>query len=163
MTGWASWSPKNCARNLNLAILTNGICTTHHLPRKIRHAWNFDVKTDHLISARRPDLIIINRKKKTCRIVVFTVPAACRVKVKESEKKDKYLDLGWELKKLWNMKVTIIAIIIGSLGTVTKVLIQEVEDLEIRGWVEIIIEIGQNIVKSPGDLRRFAVTQTSVK
>ena len=26
--------------------------------------WDFDIKTDHLISARRPDFIIINKKKK---------------------------------------------------------------------------------------------------
>ena len=26
--------------------------------------WDFAIKTDHLISARRPDLIIINKKKE---------------------------------------------------------------------------------------------------
>ena len=26
--------------------------------------WDFDIQTDHLMSARRPDLIIINKKKK---------------------------------------------------------------------------------------------------
>ena len=26
--------------------------------------WDFDIQTDHLISARRPDLIIINNKKR---------------------------------------------------------------------------------------------------
>ena len=26
--------------------------------------WNFDVQTDHLISDRRPDLIMINKKKR---------------------------------------------------------------------------------------------------
>ncbi len=26
--------------------------------------WDFDIHTDHLIPARRPDLIIINKKKK---------------------------------------------------------------------------------------------------
>ena len=26
--------------------------------------WDFDIQTDHLISTRRPDLIIINKKKK---------------------------------------------------------------------------------------------------
>ena len=26
--------------------------------------WDFDIHTDHLISARRPDLIIINKRKK---------------------------------------------------------------------------------------------------
>ena len=32
--------------------------------------WDFDIHTDHLISARRPHLIIINNKKKrNCKIV----------------------------------------------------------------------------------------------
>ena len=26
--------------------------------------WDFDIQTDHLISARRPDLLIINKKKE---------------------------------------------------------------------------------------------------
>ncbi len=42
----------------------------------------------------------------------FSVPADHRMKLKECEKKDKYLDLAKELKKLWNMKVTIITITI---------------------------------------------------
>ena len=43
-----------------------------------------------------------------------------------------------KLKKLWSMKVTVIPIIIGALGTVTKAIVQELEDLEIRGRVETI-------------------------
>ena len=50
----------------------------------------------------------------------------------EREKKDKYLDLARELKKLWNMKVTFIPIIIGALVRVTKGLIKGLKDLEIR-------------------------------
>ena len=61
--------------------------------------WDFDIHTDHLISARIPDLMIINKKKRTCKIVDFTVPAEHRIKLKECEKKDKYLDLSRELKK----------------------------------------------------------------
>ena len=64
--------------------------------------WDFDVQTDHLISARRPDLIIINKqkkKKKICKIVDFAVPADHRIKLTEYEKKDKYIDLARELKK----------------------------------------------------------------
>ena len=49
----------------------------------------------------------------------FAVPADYRVKLKESKKKDKYQDLARELKKLWKMKVTIIPIAIGALGTIT--------------------------------------------
>ena len=37
--------------------------------------WDFSIHTDHLISARRPDLISINKKKRTCKIVDFAVPA----------------------------------------------------------------------------------------
>ena len=72
--------------------------------------WYFDIQTDHQIPARRPDLIIINKKKKTCKIVDFAVPADHRIKLKECEKKDKYLDLARQLKKLWNMQVIIIPI-----------------------------------------------------
>ncbi len=65
--------------------------------------WDFNILTDHLIPARRPDLIIINKKKikikRTCKIVDFAVPADHRIKLKECEKKNKYLDLARELKK----------------------------------------------------------------
>ena len=82
--------------------------------------WDFDIDTDHLISARIPDLIIINKEKRTCEIIDFAVPADHRIKLKECEKKDKYLDLAMELKKLWNMQVTIIPIVIGAFGTELK-------------------------------------------
>ena len=81
--------------------------------------WDFNIQTDHLIPARRPDLIIINnnnKKKRICKIVDFAVPADHKINLKESEKKDKYLDLARELKNLWNMKVTIVPIVIGALG-----------------------------------------------
>ena len=61
--------------------------------------WDFNIQTDHLISARRPYLMIINKKEKICKIVDFAVPAEHRIKLKECEKRDKYLDLARELKK----------------------------------------------------------------
>ena len=100
--------------------------------------WDFNIQTDHLIPARRPDLIIINKKKSISKIVNFAVPADQRINLKEWEKKDKYLDLARELKKLWNMKVTIVPIVIGALGTITKGLLKGLEDLEVRGRVETI-------------------------
>ena len=96
----------------------------------------------------------------------FAVPADHRMKLKESEKSDLYLDLARELKKLWNLKVTLILIVIGGLGTVTKQLVQEQKDLEIRARDypnSSIIKIGQNSEKSPGDLRRFVFTRAPIK
>ena len=74
--------------------------------------WDFDIHTNHLISAT----------------VDFAIPADYRIKLKEREKKDKYLDFATELKKLWNMKVTIIPIVIDSFGTVTKGLLKGLDD-----------------------------------
>ena len=48
--------------------------------------WDFDIQADHLFSARRPDLIIINEMKRTCKIVDFAVPDDYRIKLKECEK-----------------------------------------------------------------------------
>ena len=53
-------------------------------------------------------------------------------------KEGKYLDLARQLKKLWNMQVTIIPILIGAFGTVTKGLLKRLEDLEVGGRVETI-------------------------
>ena len=61
---------------------------------------SFEIQTDHLISGRQPDLVIVNKKKKkrkrkkrrkyqrTSWIVDFAVPADHKVKLKEGEKKD---------------------------------------------------------------------------
>ena len=64
------------------------------------------------------------KKERTWRIVEFNVPVDHRVKLKKSEKRNKYLDLARELQKLWNILVTIIPIVIGDLGTATKELLQ---------------------------------------
>ena len=50
------------------------------------------------------------------------------MKSKENEKRDKYLDLTRELKKLWILKKTVVPVVIGALGTVTKRLVQELKD-----------------------------------
>ena len=118
--------------------------------------WDFDIHTDHLISARRPDLIKINKKKGIWKIVDFAVPDDHRIKPKNGEKKDKCLDLAMELKKLWNMRVTIVPIVIGAIGTVTKGLLKVLEDLEGGGWVKTIQTTA--LLKTARILRRVLET-----
>ena len=86
----------------------------------------------------RPNNNQQQKKRENCKIVDFAVQADHWIKLKECEKKDKYLDLARELKKLWNMLVTIIPIVIGAFGTVTKGLLKGLEDLEVGGRVETI-------------------------
>ena len=66
------------------------------------------------------------------------------------------------------MKGTIVPIVIGAFGTITKGLLKGLEDLEVGGQVETIqttalLSTDRTTEKSPGDLRRLAVTQTPVK
>ena len=68
---------------------------------------------------------------RICKIVDFAVPTDHRINLKERQKKDKYLDLAREFKKLWDMKVTIVPIVIGELGTIAKGLLKGLEDLEV--------------------------------
>ena len=127
----------------------------------------FEIQTDHLISARQPDLISIDKKERASWIVDFAVPVDLRVKLKERKKRDEYLDLAREMKKLWNMTMTTIPIVIGALDTIIKRLVQGLEDLQITGRGETlnyrIVQIGQNTKKSPGDLSWLAGTQTPVE
>ena len=56
----------------------------------------------------------------------------------ECEKKDNYLDLARELKKIWNTQGTILPIVIGAFGTINKGLLKGLKDLEVGGRVETI-------------------------
>ena len=66
---------------------------------------DFETQTDHLISARRPDLMIVKtrererekEREKTYLKVDFAVQVDHRVKLKESEERDKYPDLNRKL------------------------------------------------------------------
>ena len=65
-----------------------GLGNTHRSP-------NLDQKTRPNNNQRKKK----KKKKRTCKIISFTVPADHRIKPKECEKRDKYLDLAMELKK----------------------------------------------------------------
>ena len=48
--------------------------------------WDFSIQTDHVIEARRPDLVVVERRRRTCKIIDATVPGDS--KIEEKEKKD---------------------------------------------------------------------------
>ena len=94
-------------------------------------------KTDHNTEKRLGNLrtLAVTPVKKKHQLTLFAFLPDPRIILKESEKKYKYLELARELKKLWNMKETIILIVIGAFGTVTKRLWKGPEDLVVGGRV----------------------------
>ena len=98
------------------------------------------------------------QKKKICKIVDFAVPADYRIKLKECEKRDKYLELARELKKTMEHEGYNY-----TFGTVTKGLLRGLEDLEVGDQVETIqttallkmARILRRVLETWGDLLSF--------
>ena len=82
--------------------------------------WDFSIQTDHVIEARRPDLVVVDKKGRSCKIIDFAVPGDSWIEEKEKDKIEKYQELGRELQKIWNVKVKIIPSVVDSLGAPPK-------------------------------------------
>ena len=82
--------------------------------------WDFHIQIDHVIEAPRPDLVVLYKKKKSCKIIDFAVPGDSAIEEKEKDKIEKYQDLGSDLQKKWNVKVKIITLVVDSLGAIPK-------------------------------------------
>ena len=76
--------------------------------------WDFSIQTDYVIEARRPDLVVVDKKERSCKIIDFAVPGDSRIEEKEKEKIEKYQDLKRKLWKIWNVRVKIIPLVLGS-------------------------------------------------
>ena len=88
---------------------------------EVKILWDFNIQCDHVIEHRRPDILVVNKKEKSCQIIDIAVPGDLRVHVKEGEKVEKYGDLKREIARLWSLrKVEVIPIVVGALGAVTK-------------------------------------------
>ena len=59
--------------------------------------WDFSIQTDHVIEAQRPDLVLVDKKERICKIIDFPVPGDSRIEEKEKDKIEKYQDLRREL------------------------------------------------------------------
>ena len=102
-----------------------------------------------------------NKKEGTCRVVDFVVPVDHRVKLKECEKRDKYLDLVRELKKTVEHKIEGFTNYNWCSWYSQWMISTRTGGLRNHGTGgeypnDSIIEIGQNPEKSPGVLWRFA-------
>jgi len=82
--------------------------------------WNQAIHTDREVTANIANILIKNKKEKTCTLIDVAIPADRNVVKKEAEKKLKYKSLCIEIKRMWNLKCTILPVIIGATGIVTR-------------------------------------------
>ena len=100
---WCEHQPETVTENETVTIL-----------------WDMQVHTDRTIKANKPDIIIKNKKEKTCMLIDMTVPSDRNTSVKVAEKLSKYKDLEIEITRMWGMKTQIVPVIIGALGVIKK-------------------------------------------
>ena len=65
-------------------------------------------------------MVVVDKKGRTCKIIDFAFPGDSSTEEKGKEKIEKYQDLRRELQKIWNVRVKIIPLVVGSLGAIPK-------------------------------------------
>ena len=96
----------------------------------VKLIWDINIQCDNVIEARRPDLILVDKKAKSCVIIDVAIPGDCRIREKEIEKIEKYQNLKRELKRFWLLKKNeVVPLVVGALGCISK---------GFSGWMDIL-------------------------
>ena len=145
-------------KRLNLSVSHN---YWDHIPSAVVESsdvkllWDFNIYTDHVLAARRPDIIVIDNLHNVVQIVDVAVPSDCNVTMKEIEKIEKYKDLSVELSSLWKMKCEVVPIIVGGLGCVTARLGMYIQKLVIDQFCTLELLQRTAVLGSSYILRRY--------
>ena len=125
------------------------LCEKHNLERKekwyehcpegvvedddVKLIWDINIQCDNAMEVKRPDLILVDKKAKSCVIIDVAVPGDIRIPEKEIEKIEKYQNLKRELKRLWSMKkVEVVPVVVGALGCISNGFSRWMETLGIK-------------------------------
>ena len=100
---WYEHEPKTVTENDRITIL-----------------WDMPIHTDRTIAANRLDIVLKNKKDKTCLLIDMTIPLNTNTSVKSMEKLTKYKDLEIEVEWMWGLKTTTVPVVMGALGTIKK-------------------------------------------
>ena len=123
------------------------LCEKHNLERKekwyehcpegavkddnVKLIWDINIQCDNVIEARRPDLILVDKKAKSYVIIGVAIPGDCRIHEKDIEKIGKYQKLKRELERLWSLKkVEVVPVVVEALGCISNVQIVQKSVLE---------------------------------
>ena len=88
---------------------------------EVKLLWDVNIQCDNVIEARRPDIVVVDKKEHKGILIDIAVPDDVRVGEKELEKVEKYQELKREIGRLWKLKhVEVVPVVIGALGSVTK-------------------------------------------
>ena len=87
----------------------------------VKLIWDVNIQRDNVMEARRPDLILVEKRAKSWVIINAAIPGDCRIYEKGIRKIEKYQNLKRELKILWSLKkVEVVPVVVVALGCISK-------------------------------------------
>nr|XP_027216708.1 uncharacterized protein LOC113809340 [Penaeus vannamei] len=78
------------------------------------------IQTDTEIKANRPDIVVKDKKERTCLLIDMAVPTERNTSIKTTEKLSKYKDVDIEIERIWGTNTTTIPVAICALALVKK-------------------------------------------
>ena len=81
--------------------------------------WDFTIIADQSICHNCPDVVVVDKQNNKGYFIDVTIPGDARIKMKTTEKLDKYRDLQIIVQQLWGVPISIVPIVIGALGSVS--------------------------------------------
>ena len=82
---------------------------------------DINIQCGNVMEASRSDLILVDKKAKSCVIIDIAIPGDCSIREKEIQKTEKYQNLKRELKRLWSLKkVEVVLVVVGALQCISK-------------------------------------------
>ena len=79
--------------------------------------WDMTIQCDHVIEARRPHVVVVEKENNKAIILGIASPWDCR----EDEKIEKYQDLKREIGRLWGIRhLEVVPVVVGVLRVVSN-------------------------------------------
>ncbi|XP_044757776.1 uncharacterized protein LOC123315935 [Coccinella septempunctata] len=98
--------------------------------------WDTTMVTDRPVANNRPDIVLLNKREKSCVIIDITVPSDDNISRAYTEKLTKYFDLSFELKEMYRLKkISIIPLVMSVNGLVEEHLVDNTKLLELDSYV----------------------------
>ena len=98
---------------------------------KCKILWYFAIHTYTKIEHRKPNIVFTDKEKRKWKINNIAVSGDQNIKVKEIGKITKYQHMILQVHKLWNVKSTVIPVVVGTLETVSEELENHLKTIDI--------------------------------
>ena len=109
--------------------------------------WDFTIQTDRHLSHNHPEIVCVDFIKSHCFLIDVAIPGDSCLSNKVTEKLERYTDIKLEMQKMWSMEVSVVPVVIGSLGSIPKCLKKNLQLISIY-YLSVIPKLQKNVLLS---------------